>query len=82
MPRAAADGVWHVNNVSRVHGERRWHRSRERGRCFLALTTAIAVGAETSMMTNGRAVCDPRGNCATAGPIGGNKVDRKAPVIS
>jgi hypothetical protein len=27
-------------------------------------------------------VCDNAGNCATAGPIGGNKIDRKKPVIS
>jgi uncharacterized repeat protein (TIGR01451 family) len=27
-------------------------------------------------------VCDAVGNCATAGPIGGNKVDKKAPTIT
>ena len=27
-------------------------------------------------------MCDAAGNCVTAGPIGGKKVDKKAPVIS
>ena len=29
-----------------------------------------------------RVVCDVAGNCATAGPIAGHKIDRKAPVIT
>ena len=26
-------------------------------------------------------MCDVSGNCATAGPVGGNKIDRKAPTL-
>src|SRR5262249_35580903 len=29
-----------------------------------------------------RQVCDVAGNCATAGPIAGNQIDRKAPTIT
>ena len=47
-----------------------------------ALTTAVAAGVENAnAMTDSRVVCDLAGNCATAGPIAGNKIDRKAPVI-
>jgi hypothetical protein len=42
----------------------------------------VGVGIETAnAFTDTREVCDVVGNCATAGPIGGNKVDRKAPVV-
>jgi hypothetical protein len=48
-----------------------------------SLTTNIPAGVETATATTGsRQVCDGAGNCATAGPIGGHQVDRKAPAIS
>lgn len=48
-----------------------------------ALTTDVAAGTETaSAATSTRQVCDAAGNCATAGPVGPNKVDRKAPSIT
>lgn len=47
------------------------------------LTTNVAAGVETAnASTNVRQVCDVDGNCATAGPISGVKVDRKAPSVS
>lgn len=47
------------------------------------LSTLVAAGTETSDATTGsRKVCDAAGNCATAGPIAGNKVDKKAPSIA
>ena len=47
------------------------------------LTTSVANGVETAnASTDSRVVCDVAGNCATAGPIAGNKIDRKAPVIT
>jgi hypothetical protein len=46
-----------------------------------ALTTAVAAGEETAdALTDSRQICDVAGNCATAGPIGGNKIDLKAPT--
>jgi hypothetical protein len=48
-----------------------------------SLTTKVAPGTETSnASTNVVVVCDAVGNCATAGPITGLKVDKKGPSIS
>lgn len=53
------------------------------GDAAFALSTSVADGVENaSAPTGSRAVCDVAGNCATAGPIGGNKVDRSAPILS
>jgi hypothetical protein len=47
------------------------------------LTTAVATGAEdANAATDSRLVCDLDGNCAPAGPIIGNQVDKNAPLIS
>src|SRR5206468_578815 len=47
------------------------------------LATSVPPGSETADAATGtHQVCDMTGNCATAGPVGGNKVDRKAPTIS
>ncbi|MEO8078624.1 MAG: hypothetical protein ABI818_20030 [Acidobacteriota bacterium] len=45
-----------------------------------ALVTAVGAGADDGhASSDGRHVCDLAGNCATAGPIAGNKIDWKAP---
>ena len=47
------------------------------------LTTSVPDGAETAAASTGtRSVCDLAGNCATAGPIAGFRIDRKAPQIT
>lgn len=47
------------------------------------LSTNVPAGTETNnAQTNTHQVCDVAGNCATAGPIGGNMVDKKPPVIT
>jgi hypothetical protein len=47
------------------------------------LSTSVASGSETAdATTDTRNVCDTAGNCSTAGPIGGNRVDRRAPSIT
>jgi virginiamycin B lyase len=47
------------------------------------LTTSVPDGTEDeNASTDTRQVCDAVGNCATAGPITGIKVDRKAPAVS
>jgi hypothetical protein len=52
------------------------------GQAQFSLTTSVATGAETaSASTGSKSVCDAAGNCATAGPITGVKVDRLAPSI-
>lgn len=47
------------------------------------LSTDVPSGIETHDASTGtREVCDNSGNCVTAGPISGNKIDKKAPTIS
>ena len=46
------------------------------------LTTAVPAGrAEANARTGTRRVCDAVGNCATAGPVAGFRIDRAAPRI-
>ena len=48
-----------------------------------SLTTSVPAGSEDANASTGsREVCDQAGNCTTAGPIIGNKIDKKAPAIS
>ena len=80
---ATADWAWHATDVALPC------TSTEGGSGFAApadasfsLTTSVPAGTETdSAPTGSRTVCDLVGNCSTAGPVGGVKVDRKAPVI-
>jgi hypothetical protein len=47
------------------------------------LTTSVPAGTETANASTGsHQVCDVAGNCANAGPIGGNMIDKKPPSIS
>lgn len=47
------------------------------------LSTSVPAGEETADATTGsRVVCDAAGNCATVGPIGGIKIDRRPPEIT
>jgi hypothetical protein len=47
------------------------------------LSTSVPAGTETaSAATGSHSVCDTSGNCAPAGPIGGNKVDKKGPGVT
>ena len=49
---------------------------------LLSLATTVPAGSETASATTGSAtVCDLAGNCTTAGPVGGIKIDRLAPTI-
>jgi surface protein len=80
----SADGVWHAADVliSCTSGDGYSGLSAS-GDASFSLSTSTASGTETaSASTNSRQVCDNAGNCSTAGPIGGNKIDKKAPVIS
>lgn len=78
----ASDGVWHSSNVSIACTA----SDPESGLANPAdanfnLTTNVLAGTETAnAATNTREVCNTVGGCSTAGPISGNKVDRKAPT--
>ncbi len=53
------------------------------GQSSFSLTTNVAAGVENAnASTNSVSVCDAVGNCSTAGPVAGNKIDRKGPVVS
>jgi DNA/RNA endonuclease G (NUC1) len=81
---ASPDGAWHRTNVSLAC------TASDAGSGLVnpddasfVLTTSVPAGVETmNASTSSRVVCDVAGNCASAGPIAGNMVDRKAPTIS
>jgi hypothetical protein len=48
----------------------------------VSLFTDVPAGTEDpDALTTSRNVCDKAGNCSVAGPVGGNKVDKRAPGI-
>jgi hypothetical protein len=77
----SADGLWHVDNVS-INCTATDGGS---GPALqnVTLSTSVAPGTEdANASTNSQQGCDAVGNCATAGPVSGNMIDRKAPSIS
>jgi hypothetical protein len=79
----AADGQWHPTDVV-IHCTAADAGSGLANSADSAfdLSTSVPAGTETAnALTSTREVCDAVGNCATAGPIGGNKIDKKAPEI-
>jgi hypothetical protein len=80
----SADGDWHDNNVSigctAADGGSGLADSNE---ASFSLSTTVADGQETANASTGtHEVADAVGNKATAGPISGNMIDRKAPTFS
>ena len=81
---AAPDGAWHATNVALActASDPGTGLANPADASF-SLVTSVGAGIETAnASTDSRVVCDLEGNCATAGPIAGNKIDRKAPSIS
>ena len=78
-----ANGGWHAENV-RVGCRATDGGSGVRGgETSFDLVTDVPLGSETADARTGtREVCDGVGNCVTAGPVGGIKVDRKAPTVA
>jgi len=81
---AAADGAWHNSDVTiACTASDVGSGLANSADVNFNLTTNVPVGAETAnAVTNSRQVCDMAGNCNTAGPFNGNKVDKKAPTIA
>ncbi len=82
----AADGEWHDDNVTIActasDGESGLASS---GDAAFSLSTSVVAGTENANAATGihPAICDVVGNCsAVIGPVGGNKVDRKAPGVA
>src|SRR5262249_58910750 len=81
---AGPDGAWHANDVavscSASDGGSGLASASD---ASFSLSTSVAAGTETaSASTTSRNVCDAVGNCASAGPVTGNKGDKKAPTVS
>ncbi len=80
----APDGLWHASdvNIPCTASDVGSGLANPPDANF-SLSTSVPAGTETSNAATGtRAVCDVAGNCATAGPVTGNKVDKKPPTIS
>jgi len=79
-----ADGLWHAADVSLVcHASDSLSGLANPSDASFSLSTSVPTGTETSnAFTGSRTVFDVAGNSSTAGPIGGNMVDKKAPSIT
>ena len=78
-----ADAAWHATNVTLActASDEGSGLALEEDAAF-TLVTAVADGSEAAAaVTGARTICDTAGNCATAGPIGGNRIDRRPPTI-
>ena len=77
------DGAWHGANVSigcTASDGGSGLANTDDG--AFSLVTSVPDGTEDAdAATDSRQACDLAGNCATAGPIEGNKVDRKDPAL-
>jgi uncharacterized cupredoxin-like copper-binding protein len=81
---AAADGNWHAADVSvACTASDSGSGLASTADAGFSLSTSVRANTETATASTGtRQVCDQAGNCTTAGPVSGNKVDKKAPVIT
>ena len=79
-----ADGQWHAANVSiACTATDTGSGLANASQASFALQTSVAAGSEDANASTGSVeVCDAVGNCATAGPVTGNKIDRKQPTIT
>ena len=80
----APDGLWHAADVSIACSASDAGSGLANGSdASFSLSTSVPAGTETANAATGtHSVCDVAGNCATAGPIAGNMVDKKPPSIS
>jgi hypothetical protein len=81
---AAPDGLWHTTDVVIVcTASDAGSGLANPSDASFSLETSIAAGTEDADATTAsRNVCDKAVNCATAGPVTGNKVDKQAPGIA
>jgi hypothetical protein len=81
----SADGVWHAGNVTIpcTASDGSGSGLANAGDASFNLSTTVGAGDEdANAQTDSRQVCDAAGNCATAGPIAGNMIDKKAPSLT
>lgn len=77
------DGLWHGQDiVIACTAEDAGSGLADEADASFALSTSVPAGTEEAdAATDTREVCDVAGNCATAGPIGGNMVDKLGPAV-
>ena len=80
----SADGFWHASNVSiGCTATDPGTGLADPAQASFSMLTSVASGTEDANASTGSvSVCDNAGNCTTAGPLTGNRVDRRAPGIS
>ena len=81
----APDGLWHASDVSLgcTASDGGSGLADSPNDASFSLSTSVTAGNENDNASTGsRNVADAVGNAATAGPIGGNKVDKKAPALA
>jgi uncharacterized delta-60 repeat protein len=80
----SADGAWHAADVSiACTASDAESGLADADDASFSLSTNVAAGTEDpNASTNSRQACDNAGNCATAGPIAGNMVDKRDPAVS
>jgi hypothetical protein len=81
----ASDGVWHDSDVSIActASDPESGLANAADDAAFSLITNTPIGTETAnAATDSREVCNKDGGCTTAGPISGNKVDKKPPTIT
>ena len=81
---ASPDGQWHAADITLACTATDAQSGlANAGDASFSLSTNVAGGMETNnATTDTRQICDKAGNCATAGPIGGNMIDKKPPAIT
>jgi hypothetical protein len=81
---APADGNWHASDVSiSCTASDALSGLNVSADSSFFLSTNVPAGTETAnATTNSHTVCNIAGNCATAGPFSGNRIDKKAPTIT
>jgi len=76
------DGQWHAADIS-IACVANDSLSGLASSGDFTLATSVPSGTETAnASTASQTVCDVAGNCANAGPIGGNMIDKKAPTVT
>jgi hypothetical protein len=78
------DGLWHQPDVSiACTSSDSGSGLKNPSDANFLLSTSVAAGTETAAAQTGmHQVCDISGNCATGGPVGPIKVDKKGPSVT
>lgn len=80
----SSDGIWHATDIAIgcTASDSGSGLANPEDASF-SLSTTLASDTETdNALTISRNICDVADNCTSAGPIGGNKIDKKAPAIT